>query len=65
MANFVILHSTGNLVSSFDREDEARAELEAIVLAEPDDADEYALLTYGDDGLPIGNAVLGVDLAHA
>ena len=32
---YVILDSTGNLVASYDREDEARAELERIVRADP------------------------------
>ncbi|MDP2709959.1 MAG: hypothetical protein Q8O56_01950 [Solirubrobacteraceae bacterium] len=66
MAYYVILHSTGNLVDSFDREDEARAALEAIVHQDAGEADEYALLTYGDDGHPIGAAVLGADIGvHA
>jgi hypothetical protein len=64
MAYYVILHSSGNIVDSFDREIEARAALEAIVHQEPSEADEYALMTYDDDGHPVGDVVLGADLAH-
>ena len=66
MASYVILDSTANLVDSFDNEDEARAALGKIVHQDPDAADEYALLTYDDDGHLIGDAVLGADLrVHA
>ena len=64
--NFVILDSTANLVDSFDDEDEARLALEAIVRQDPTAADEYALLTYDDDGHPVGEALLGSQLGvHA
>lgn len=62
MAYYVILDSTANLVDSFDREDEARAALEAIVRQDPDAADDYAMLTYDDAGHPIGEALTGADL---
>ncbi len=66
MAYHVILDSTGNLVDSFDREDEARSALDDIVRQDPDSADEYAVLTYDDNGHPIGEALLGSDLGvHA
>lgn len=66
MTHFLILDSTANLVDSFDREDEARAPLEEIVCQDPDEADEYALLTYDDKGQPVGEAVVGSDLGvHA
>lgn len=66
MAYYVILDSTANLVDSFDREDEARAALQAIVEQDPGSADEYALLTYGNDGQPVGKAVSGADVSvHA
>ena len=67
MPSYVILDSTANLVDSFDNENEARAALEKIVHQDPEAADEYALLTYDDDGgHPIGDAVLGADLGvHA
>jgi hypothetical protein len=66
MAYYVILDSTANLVESFDREDEARQALEAIVRQDPDEAGEYALVKYGDDGQPTGDALSGADLGvHA
>lgn len=66
MAYYVILDSTANLVDAFDREDEARAALEDIVRQDPSTADEYALLTYTDEGHPTGDALLGADLGvHA
>jgi hypothetical protein len=59
---FVILDSTANLVDSFTDEDEARHALEQIVRQDPDAADEYALLTYDDQGHPLGESLAGSDL---
>lgn len=64
MTNFVILHSTANLVDSFDNEAEGRAALEKIAREDPDAADEYALLAYDDTGHPVGDAIVAADLAH-
>jgi hypothetical protein len=65
MPYYAILDSHANLVDAFDREDEARAALEALAHQDPAEADQYALLTYGDDGQPIGEALLGADIVHA
>ena len=66
MSSYVILDSTANLVDSFDQEQEARLALENIVRQDPESADEYALLTYDDDGHPLGDALVGSDLGvHA
>jgi hypothetical protein len=54
---YVILDSNANLVDSYDREDEAREALKKIVQRDPDSADEYAVLTYDDDGVPTSDAV--------
>jgi hypothetical protein len=62
MAYFVILDSTANLVESFDREDEARAALEAIVQQDPGSADDYAILKYDDNGNPVGRPTTGSQL---
>jgi hypothetical protein len=63
---YVILDSTANLVDSFDDADEARAALAEIVRLDPHSADEYALLTYDETGRPVGDAVVGSELAvHA
>jgi len=63
MPYFVILDSTANLVDSFDDEAEARHVLEGIVHQDPDAADEYALIPYGEDGMPCGPATIGSELA--
>ncbi|HEX7298171.1 MAG TPA: hypothetical protein VF257_04130 [Solirubrobacteraceae bacterium] len=66
MPHYVILDSTANLVDSFDHEDEARSALERIVRRDPDAADDYALLTYNDEGLPVGGPIVGSELGiHA
>ena len=62
---FVILASTGNLIDSFDEETEARAALEAIVEGDPSAAGEIALIEYDDDGMPVGEALVGPDLGAA
>lgn len=54
---YAILDSTGNLVESFDDEREARAALEQSVREEPEAAEHLALLTYDDDGEPVGDAI--------
>lgn len=54
---FVILDSTGNLVESFDDETVARATLSRIVHDEPEAADHVALITYDEDGMPVGDAI--------
>ena len=61
MAHFVILTSDGNLVESFDDEAEAGTALEDLARAEPEAADDYAMLTCGDDGLPVGEALPAAD----
>jgi hypothetical protein len=56
--NYVLLSSTGNLISSYEEESEARDALQRIVDTEPSAAEDVALMTYGDDGMPVGNPVL-------
>jgi hypothetical protein len=66
MSQYIILDSTANLVESFDDEQEARLALEKIIRQDPASADEYALLTYSDEGEPVGDALVASDLgAHA
>jgi len=66
MTHFVILDDTANLVDSFDREDEARAALEAIVHQDPEAVESYAILPYDDEGHVVGPAVTAADLGvHA
>ena len=55
--HYVLLSSTGNLIESYDEEAEARAALQRIVSSEPEAADDIALMTYGDDGMPVGDPV--------
>lgn len=66
MAHYVILDSTANLVESFDDEEEAREALEQMVQQDPDEADDYGLLQYDDNGNPVGEVLMGSDLGvHA
>jgi hypothetical protein len=55
--NYVLLSSTGNMVESYEEESIARAALQRIVDAEPEVAEDIALMTYGEDGLPVGGPV--------
>ena len=50
--HYVLLSSTGNLIDSYEDEAEARAALQRIIDAEPDAAEDVALMIYGDDGMP-------------
>jgi lipopolysaccharide biosynthesis regulator YciM len=66
MSQYVILDSTANLVESFDGEHEARLALEKILQQDPSSAGEYAILTYSDEGEPVGDALVATDLGiHA
>ncbi|HEV2945257.1 MAG TPA: hypothetical protein VGX26_09110 [Solirubrobacteraceae bacterium] len=56
--HYVLLSSTGNLIDSHEDETEARAALQRIIDAEPDAAEDVALMTYGDDGMPVGDPVV-------
>jgi hypothetical protein len=57
MMHYVLLSSTGNLVDSYEDETQARMALQRIVDADPDTAEDVALMTYGDDGMPVGDPV--------
>ena len=51
--DYVLLTSTGTMVDSYEEEWAARAALQRIVDAEPEAAEDIALMVYGDDGLPV------------
>lgn len=53
--HYVLLSSTGNMIDSYEEEPAARAALQRIVDAEPDAAEDVALIAYGDDGEPVGD----------
>lgn len=55
--HYVLLSSTGNLIESYDEESEARAALQRIATSEPEAVDDVALMTYGDDGMPVGDPI--------
>jgi hypothetical protein len=55
--HYVLLSSTANLINSYDDESEARSALQRIVAAEPEAAEDVALFTYGDNGMPVGDPV--------
>lgn len=48
--DYSLFSSTGNLISAFDDEHEARAALQRIVAAEPEAATDVALFISDDDG---------------
>jgi hypothetical protein len=53
--HYVLLSSTGNLIDSYEEIADARAALQRIIDTEPDAAEDVALMTYGDDGMPVGD----------
>ncbi len=55
--HYVLLSSTGNLIDSYEDEAEARAALQRIIDAEPDAAEDVALMIYGDDGMPADDPI--------
>ncbi len=59
---YMILDSGGNALASFTDETTARATLHAIVRVDPDAADYVVLLAYGDDGMPVGDAMGAIDV---
>jgi hypothetical protein len=56
--HYVILDSTGNLVASFADAAEAMAAMSEIGSENPEAVGELALLTYDEDGMPVGDAVI-------
>ena len=58
----MILDSSGNAINSFYDEVAARAALRAIVERDPAAAEDVLLISYGDDGDPVGEAVMVSDL---
>jgi hypothetical protein len=63
--HYMILDSAGNALLSVEDELTARATMHAMVAIEPEAADHVALLAYGDDGIPVGDAVSPLDSAPA
>lgn len=61
----MILDSAGNALAAFADEWSARAALHAMIKVEPDAADHVVLLAYGDDGIPVGEALSPADVAPA
>jgi len=55
---YVILDSTGNLVASFDDAAAAMTAMSQIGSEDPDAVGELALITYDDEGMPVGEAVI-------
>lgn len=62
---YMILDSAGNALASFEDEATARATLHAMVMVEPDAADETVLLAYDDGGMPVGEALFAWDVSPA
>lgn len=58
----MILDSRGDAVARFDNETAARATLRAIAQAEPQAATDIVMITYDDEGVPVGEATTVDDL---
>lgn len=59
--DYMILDSAGNALASFQDEETAHATLYAMSQVEPLAAEDVALIAYGDDGLPVGEAMFIAD----
>jgi hypothetical protein len=55
---WAILDSAGDLIESFDSEDEARRVLERIARDEPEAADEVVLMGFDESGMPVGEGIV-------
>ena len=55
---FGIIDSAGNMLDWFDDEASARSTLDAMIARAPGAAEALALITFDDDGDPVGEAVL-------
>ncbi len=53
---YVLIDSTGNQIEAYRDLDTARAAQKALVQQEPETADHVALLTYNEEGMPVGRA---------
>lgn len=58
------IFDTGNLVVSFDREDDAYEALERIAREAPDAQDRVLLVAFDDSGNPVSDCVPGERIAH-
>lgn len=61
--DYSLFSSTGNLIDSFDNEDEARAALQQIVESEPEAADDVALFVSDDEGQIVAGPIHAVPTA--
>lgn len=59
------IFDTGNLVASFDREDEAYEALERLAAASPDAADGLLLVAFDDAGKPVADCAPGERIVTA
>lgn len=55
--HYVLLSSTGNLIDSYEDESAGHSALQRFIDTEPYAAEDVSLMTYGDDGMPIGDPV--------
>lgn len=55
--DYMILDTAGNALASFDDEVTAYAAIHAMVALERETAEHVVLLAYGDDGIPVGDAL--------
>lgn len=62
---YVILDSAGNALASYDDQLDAYASLHAMVAVEPEASEHLAVLGYDDRGMPVGEAVMAIDVPPA
>lgn len=58
---FAIFTSAGNLVESFGELQPAKRALQQIVADDPEALDHVAIISIGDDGVPLGEPILPQD----
>jgi hypothetical protein len=61
--DYSLFSSSGNLIDSFDNDEEARAALQRIVEAEPEAADDVALFVSDDSGAIVAGPIHAVPVS--
>lgn len=56
--SFAIIDSSGNVLAWYDSQGPAQAALERMIEDAPTALDELVVIQFGDDGDPVGDAIL-------
>jgi hypothetical protein len=65
MTYAILYIENGDFIADFDSEDAARAALADFLRENPSVRDRVGLLAFGDDGLPVGDALSADELLPA